>query len=178
MSGNLVHCWTNRALRRVLKQGNLCLKVVKCVPNRGVVVSARIGLCLGGWKDPACVSSSSGSYRTLPRDACIKARFQLRSSSFLISNFWGLLVSFFFTQNISKTPFFIIFCIDYDRIIRFSKIRSWMLLVLTSMTLWSSLKGSLSMRRSSRDGGALSLVMIRLSFGDFLEVLLPFFIPY
>ena len=95
--------------------------------------------------------------------------------SFLICDFFGSSPTFFITQNMQKTLFFIIFCVDSHQIIIFSRIYSWMFLVLTLTTLWSSLRRSFTMRRSLGGGGALFLVVTKRSFSDFLEMLLLFF---
>jgi len=51
-------------------------------------------------------------------------------------------------------------------------------LVITPMTLWSSLRGSLTIRRSLGGGGTPFLVVIGHSFDNFLEMLLLFFTPH
>ena len=78
VSDNLVHYRVDHVLQQVLKQRNLCFKVVKNMPNRRIVLRIHGGLCLGGKK--AQHMSRCSLSRTTALVCMHKARFNLVSA--------------------------------------------------------------------------------------------------
>ena len=133
--------------------------MVRNMPNRRG--SAKIG--------PAALVRLSAAYRwPLPRDSCIKARLCPTPTHLVPKFFFGSSPSLSSLKTLRKHHFSSFFAWIFIKLSN-QVACSWMFLVLILMTPLSSLRGRSSMRRSSKDGGVIFLVVSRNSFDIFLE---------
>ena len=102
---NLVHCQADRGLRRVLKQRNLGFKVVKNVPNRGVVLRIH-GVCAWGAEKPWQMSRGLAALEGPPPwFTCIKAGFSLVSAHSGLQISWVFSYPFLHPKRLKNSIF-------------------------------------------------------------------------